>query len=335
MKALVLRDTATLPAIEDVENPAPGAGEVLVRVAAAALNHRELFICQGQYPGMALPATLGADGVGTVTAVGEGVGDALLGRMVLLYPGLGWGEDPAFPAADFALLGMPGPGTIAEQISVSANSVFDVPSHLDPVQAAALPLAGLTAWRGLMTKAGLKAGDRLLITGVGGGVAAQALAFAVAHGARVWVTSGSDATIEWAVEQGAAGGVNYRTEGWGKELRRQSGGIDVVFDGAPAAGFKDYSRSLGMGARVVIYGSTGGVGFPVVAPELFLKNWTISGTNVGNVDEFAAMLAFVSQHRLMPAIDKRFVFADAPDALAYLQSSHGFGKVVVTMSESG
>lgn len=329
MKALLLREIGVRPAIGDVAKPVPGDGEVLVRLVAAALNHRELWIAKGQYPGMVLPATLGADGVGVITATGNGVDPARIGEQVILYPGLGWGDDPRFPAPAFGLLGMPGPGTIAEYISVPADNAVAKPDHLDFGQAAALPLAGVTAWRGLVTKAALQPGERLLICGVGGGVAAQALAFAVTMGADVWVTSGSDETIAWAQAQGAAGGVNYRAEGWSKALRQQAGAIDVVFDGAPAGGFKDYSRALAMGARIVLYGSTGGPTVPLSAPDLFLKNWVVKGTNVGNSGEFATMLDFTSRHGLVPEIEKRFPFARAVEALEHLETSHGRGKVVI------
>ena len=185
MRALLLREAATPAKVEQVEDPQAAASELVVSIRAAALNHRELWIGRGLYPGMKLPTTMGADGAGVVTSVGSGVDPARIGEEVVLYPGLQWGDDPRFPAAAFGLLGMPGPGTVAEQIAVPAASALPKPAHLDFLQAAALPLAGLTAWRGLVTKAELRAGERLLITGVGGGVAAQALGLAVAMGAEV------------------------------------------------------------------------------------------------------------------------------------------------------
>ena len=233
MRALFLKDAETAPAIQTVEDPAAGAADAVVSLRAAGLNHRELWIAKGQYPGMTLPATLGADGAGVVETVGSDGDQALSGQEVVLYPGLGWGDDLRFPSAGFGLLGMPGPGTIAESIAVPADNLFPKPTHLDFAQAAALPLAGLTAWRGLTTKAGLREGEALLITGIGGGVAMQALDFAVAMGARVWVTSSSQETIDLAVQRGAQGGVVYTDEGWAKTLGKAAGPIDVVFDGGP------------------------------------------------------------------------------------------------------
>lgn len=334
MKALQLTAATGIDAaaLADVPDPTPGAGQVSVRVAAAALNHRELWIAQGMYPGMQLPATLGCDGAGTIDAVGDGVDPARVGEQVIVYPGLEWGDDQRFPRADFGLLGMPGPGTIAERIVVSAAHAVSPPKHLDLIAAAALPLGGLTAWRGLTVKGGIKAGDTLLVTGIGGGVATFALLFAVAMGARVFVTSGSDKSIEQAVKLGAAGGVNYKTERWGKALGAQAKGIDLVFDGAPAGGYSEYGRALAMGARIVVYGSTGGGSFPVNAPELFLKNVSVHGTNVGSPDDFAAMVAFVDAHGITPVIDRTFPFDKAPAALQYLQTAHAFGKVVIDVA---
>ena len=300
---------------------------------AAALNHRELWITKGLYPGMTLPATLGCDGAGVIDAVGEGVDEALLGKAVVLYPGLDWGDDPRWPAASFGLLGMPGPGTIADHIVVGADDALAKPRHIDFAEAAALPLALLTAWRGLVTKAELRPGETVLITGVGGGVASAALQIAMAMGANAFVTSGSDETLAKAVTLGARGGVNYTDENWKKTLGKAAGGIDVVFDGAPATSYPAYGRSLNTGARVVVYGSTGGMAFQVNGPELFLKNIRIMGTNVGTRDELKAALAFVPEKSIVPAIDRRFPLDRARGALGHLEQGHAFGKVVIDIAD--
>jgi NADPH:quinone reductase-like Zn-dependent oxidoreductase len=333
MRILSLKSADGLDAVslDSTVLPEPGAGEVRVAIRAASLNHRELWITRGQYPGMSLPATLGCDGAGVIEAVGAGVDPGQLGRQVVLYPGLNWGDDQRYPAAAFGLLGMPGPGTLGDAIIVPAASAVDKPAHLDFAAAAALPLGVLTAWRGLVTKAGLQAGEKLLITGIGGGVATFALKIAVAMGAEVFVTSGSDETLEKAKALGAKAGFNYKDESWRKTLGKVSGGIDVVFDGAPASSYPAYGRALNMGARVVIYGSTGGMNFSVGAPELFLKNIRIIGTNVGNLEEFKAAIAFVAEKKIEPAIDRSFSLDEAKAALAYLEQGHAFGKVVVTI----
>lgn len=334
MKALVLEAAEGLDraVVKDIETASPKAGEVLVAIKAAAVNHRELWITRGQYPGMVpAPFTLGCDGAGVIEAVGPGVDEKRVGEAVVLYPGLNWGPDPRFPAAAFGLLGMPGPGTIAEKISVPEANALPKPAHLNFGQAAAIALAGLTAWRGLFAKGGLKRGEKLLVTGIGGGVAMMALQLAHNQGAEVYVTSGSDETISRAVALGAKAGFNYKDESWRKALPKATGGIDVVFDGAPAPSYPNYGRALNMGARVVVYGSTGGVQFPVNAPELFLKNITVIGTNVGNMEDFKAMLAFVAEHRLEPVIERSFTLETSAEALAFLQDGHQFGKIVITL----
>ncbi len=333
MRVLSIRSADGLDAVslETAPEPQPGPGEVRVALRAAALNHRELWIVRGQYPGMKLPATLGADGAGVVDAVGNGVDASLVGREVVLYPGLDWGPDPLYPAAAFGLLGMPGPGTLADAIVVPAASAVARPAHLKFPASAAIPLAALTAWRGLVTKGGIKPGDKLLVTGAGGGVATFALLFGVVMGAEVFVTSGSDDTLAKAQALGAKAGFNYKDDGWRKALPKVTGGIDLVFDGAPGTGYAAYGRALNMGARIVVYGSTGGMSFPVNAPELFLKNLRIVGTNVGNLAEFEAAVAFIADHRIEPVVDRSFTLDEARQALAYLEGGHGFGKVVVTI----
>lgn len=333
MQALILEatDGPESARLTDQPRPRPAPGEVCVALKAASLNHRELWIARGLYPGIALPTILGADGAGVIESVGDGVDESLIGRAVVLYPGLGWGGSERIPGPGFGLLGMPGPGTIAEAICVPAENAFAKPEHLSFVQAAALPVAALTAWRALGVKGQLSAGEHLLITGIGGGVATFGLLFGKAMGASVFVTSGSPEKGEAAVEAGAALALDYREPDWGKRLRQASGGIDVVLDGAPASAFAEYGRSLRTGARVILYGSTGGAKFSASAPDLFLRHVSIIGTAMGSPADFSAMLAFVAEHRLEPMIDKVFPFGEARAALAYLDGGHGIGKVVIDL----
>lgn len=334
MRALVLELAEGVDAarLHDIPVPSPKPGEVRVSLRAAALNHRELWIARGQYPGMALPCILGADGAGIVEAVGEGVDEALLGTECVIYPGLDWGDDERFPSSRFRLLGMPEPGTLAQAICVPADNLVAKPEHLDFAQAAALPTAGLTAWRGLVTKAALREGETLLVTGAGGGVATFAMLFGIAMGARTFITTGNDATISKAVALGAAAGFNYRGAEWRSDFRKSSGGADVVFDGAPSAAMSDYMRALKIGARIVVYGSTGGSKANFLAPDLFLRHATLFGTAIGTPDEFRAMLRFVAEKKIKPVIEKQFTLGESADALAWLETSHSFGKIVVTMN---
>jgi NADPH:quinone reductase-like Zn-dependent oxidoreductase len=229
------------------------------------------------------------------------------------------------------MFGMPLPGTIAEAISVPAECAFAKPAHLSFTEAACLPTAAITAWRGLFGKAQLRAGETLLVTGIGGGVATFALLFGVALGARVFVTSSSEETIGRAVGLGAERGFSYREPGWRKALQTASGAVDVVFDGAPAAGLPEYSRALATGARVVIYGSTGGQQMSMGAPDLFLRHATIYGTAMGDLQDFADMLAFVAEHRIRPVVERTFGLAEAREALLHLEAGHAFGKIAISI----
>jgi len=332
MKALTLlsADGPGSVQLTDHADPMPAKGEVRVAIKAASLNHRELWISRGQYPKLTLPCTLGADGAGVVDAIGEGADASLMGGEVVIYPGLNWGDNPRFPSKAFGLLGMPGPGTIADYVCVPAENAFTKPNALSFEEAAALPTTALTAWRGLTRKAALKPGESILITGAGGGVATIALILARAMGADVYVTSGSDDTIAKACAHGAKAGFNYRSATWRKDLAEKSGGVDVVFDGAPAAGFGEYMRALKLGGRVVVYGSTGAPQFTVIAPELFLKHATLYGTAMGDLVDFADMLDFVIANGLKPIIDKSFALKDARDAMIYLDQGRHFGKIVIS-----
>jgi NADPH:quinone reductase-like Zn-dependent oxidoreductase len=280
---------------------------------------------------MKLPSGLGADGAGVIDAVGDGVDAANIGREVVLYPGLGWGDNPNYPDKHFALYGMPLPGTLAQYICVPLSNAFNKPAPLSFEEAACLPTAGLTAWRAISVKARLAAGENVLITGIGGGVATSACAFAIASGAKVFVTSSSDEKIRRAEQLGASGGVLYTQDKWGKALAKLSGGIDVVIDGAPAGSLSQYIRALNLGARVVIYGSTGGVDAQFSTPDLFLRHATMLGTAMGTLSDFGTMLAFVAAKQLRPVIDQRFTLDRARDALLSLESNHGMGKIVVSI----
>lgn len=332
MRAVVLKEPQGIESaiLSDEPVPAPAAGEVRVAVRAASLNHRELWIGRGQYPGMKLPSILGADGAGVVEAVGEGVDRSLVGAGVVLYPALNWGPSPDYPSKSFCLLGMPVPGTLAEKICVPAEGAVRKPDFLSFEAAAALPTAGLTAWRALTVKGKAKVGDKVLVSGIGGGVATFALKFAVALGCEVYVTSSTEDNLAQAKAQGAAGGFNYRDEGWSKAAKAAAGGFDVVIDGAPAGSYAAYGRVLNYGARIVIYGSTAGVQFPVNAPELFLRHATIFGTAMGSPADFRDMIAFVESKRVEPVVEKVFALKDYAKAFQHLEGNH-FGKIVVTI----
>lgn len=223
--------------------PQPKDDEVVIKITAAAVNHRDLFLRQHLYPGTTFGVPLLADGTGVVVSTGSSSeAQKWKGKKVVINPGSGWKDDPEGPESPkgYAILGgtkMNPLGTLGETVTIGASELEEAPPHLSSVEAAALPLTGLTAWRVVMTKSGqAKPGRNILITGIGGGVALMALLFASAAGANVFVSSGSEEKLKKAKALGAAGGVNYKEEGWEKKLMAQMPAerksLDAIIDGA-------------------------------------------------------------------------------------------------------
>ena len=334
MKALVL-DAANQPLqLREVADPAPGPGEAIVALTAAALNHRDLWIQKGQYAGLKFPITPGSDGCGRVESVGEGVDAAWCGREVIINPALDWGARPEAQTSTFRILGLPDDGTFAEKVRVPASALVDRPAHLDAVTAAALPLAGLTAYRALFTRAGLKPGERVLVSGVGGGAALFALQFALAAGNAAFVTSGSPDKLRRAIDLGASGGDNYRDEHWSAQLKGEAGGgFDVIVDSAGGEGFGALIDLANPGGRIVFFGATCGnpPGFDM--RRVFWKQLSILGTTMGSPEDFAAMVRFVEEKKIVPLAEHVFPLAEGNAALAAMAGAEQFGKIVLTVSE--
>lgn len=318
MKALVLNNINQPLDFQEVDFPFPKKGEVVVELAASALNHRDVWITKGQYAGIRFPTILGSDGAGW-----------LEGREVIIHPSLNWGRQQAFQGDQYHILGLPVNGTFAEAVAVPRRNVFPKPAHLSLEQAAALPLAGLTAWRAVFSRCRLKKGENVLISGVGGGVALFALQFAVAAGARVWVTSGDDAKIARAVQMGAQGGVNYKTADWDKQLRAQAGGFHVVIDSAAGDQFARLAGLCFSGGRVGIYGGTLGKINGLSPQIVFWKQLSILGSTMGSDQDFKKMLAFVEKNEIVPVIDQVFSLSDGNAALSRMDAGAQFGKIVL------
>lgn len=321
MIALVLNEVDTPLTCQSVEDAKAGPDQVVVSLMASALNHRDLFITQGLYAGIRLPVIPGSDGAGWL-------GD----RRVIIYPALEWGHSPDFQGKDFRVLGMPDNGTFAERIAVPESSVYDVPAHLNWEQAAALPLAGLTAWRTLFSRCKLRPGEKILITGIGGGVALMALQLAVAAGAAVYVTSGSNDKIDRAMKLGATGGENYRDGGWDKRLKQASGGFDVVIDSAGGNGFALLPGVCNPGARIGFYGGTMGKVDGLALQPVFWKQISLLGSTMGSPDEFEEMLRFTAQHGIVPVVDEIFSLEEGNSAMEKMKNGNQFGKLVLRNS---
>jgi 2-desacetyl-2-hydroxyethyl bacteriochlorophyllide A dehydrogenase len=329
MRAILLTGVNQLE-VREVPDPAPVEGEVVVRIAAAALNHRDVWIKLGQYAGLKFPSIPGSDGVGEVVATGAGVEAAWLGRRVFINPSFGWGAGEAAQGAGFSILGLPRDGTLAELIAVPVAQVSVAPGHLDDEEAAALPLAGLTAWRALMGRAGLRAGERVLVGGVGGGTAVFALQFAVAAGAEVWVTSSSPEKIARARTLGARGGFDYTRSGWAEAAEREAGGLfDVIIDSAGGNGFEALVDVAAPGGRIAFFGATRGN--PGVLPmrKIFWRQLSLLGSTMGGPADWDAMLAAVARHAIRPVVGEVFPFARAAEAFALMERGGQFGKIVL------
>jgi len=278
--------------VEDAPDPVPGAGEAVVRLRAAALNHRDAWIRQGLYANITLPVILGSDGAGEVEAVGDGVDVGQVGTAVVINPSLEWGDDPRAPGRRWRILGLPEDGTHAERVKVPASALFTKPAALSWEEAAAIPLAGLTAFRAVVTRAAVAAGETVVVTGIGGGVSTLALAIAKARGARVFVTSGSDEKLARARALGAEGGVNYRQPDWAKQLVTEIGaGADLAVDSAGGETFAALLEVVKPGGRIVTYGATTGSPSTIEVRRLFWKQIALLGSTMGTPDDFAGMLA--------------------------------------------
>ncbi len=307
----------------DMAKPVPRKGEALVRIQAAALNRRDHWITLGQYPKIRIGSVLGSDGCGIVEQ-----GDALLGAEVILCPSLHWGPSEQYPGPAYTILGMPKDGCFADLISIPQSCVYTKPAHLTAHQAAALPLAGLTAWRALFSRGGLQKGERVLITGIGGGVSLIAMQLALAAGAEVYVTSSSAQKIEAAVSLGAQDGFLYTEDQWHRAVPTS---FQLIFDSAGGAGFGKLVRMLAMGGRLVFIGGTQGRWPPLLPQHLFFKQASILGSTMGSPREFQALLRFVEAHHIIPHIDTVYPIEKGQEAFARLIHTERMGKVILSL----
>lgn len=332
MQAAVLTSVKTPVTRQVMPDPAAAPGQAVVRLKAAALNHRDLWVQLGQYANIRLPLIPGSDGAGIVHAVATPADQAWVGREVIINPALDWGDDPRAQGPKFRILGMPDSGTFAEQIAIPVANLAPKPAHLTWEQAAALPLAGLTAWRALFTRAQLKGGEKILLTGIGGGAALFALQFAVAAGAQVWVTSSSAEKIARARSLGASGGVNYRDKDWGAGLTAAAGGLfDVILDSAGGEGFPQLIELTRPGGRIVFFGATTGNPPGLDLRKCFFRQITLLGTTMGSPADFTGMTAFVTQHKIVPVVDRVLPLADTEQAFRHMEAGAQFGKIVLSI----
>ena len=318
--------------ILEIPEPIPAAGEAVISVRAAALNHRDVWIKSGRYAGLKYPVTPGSDGAGVVASVGSPSDQSWVGREVILNPALGWGEsERAQDSASFNILGLPRDGTLAERVAVPVPQLEERPSHLSWEESAAIPLAALTAWRAVCVRGAVRSGERVLVTGIGGGVATWALTFARALGAAVTVTSASEAKLAQAATLGAADGVNYGNDDWGR--RAAAGGLfDLIIDGAGGEGFDTLMELAAPGGRIVSYGATRGNPSSLTVRKLFWRQISLLGSTMGSPSDWHSMVAFVRERGLRPVISSVFPLREAADAFALMERGGQFGKIVVKVA---
>jgi NADPH:quinone reductase-like Zn-dependent oxidoreductase len=342
MKAVFIREFGGLEKVQvgEVPTPEPGPGEVRIRVKAAALNHLDVWVRRGR-PGASLEQAhvLGSDAAGTVEKTGPGVSGLSLGQEVVVNPGVScqrceWclrGVQSECP--QFKLFGFQIEGTCAEYLVAPAVNVAPKPSHLDWPEAAALNLAHVTAWRMLFSRADLKAGETVLIHGIGGGVALAALQYCGLVGATAIVTSSSDEKLKRAASLGAAHGINYKTADVAAEVRKLTGerGVDVALDSAGAATLDISMASVRRGGRIVTCGVTGGSKAEINLQQLYWNHISLLGSTMGSQEDFRRMLRLVTQAKLKPVMDRVFPLDQYRNAVERMESGAQFGKLALTV----
>jgi NADPH:quinone reductase-like Zn-dependent oxidoreductase len=276
---------------------------------------------------------MGSDGAGVVADTGGAVTGFQPGDRVIINPSLHWGDKARAQGPAFEILGDYHQGTFAEYICLPQRYVRLIPSHLSMEEAAATPLAGLTAYRALFSRGELEAGNKVLVTGIGGGAALFVLSYAVAAGAKVYVSSGDQSKIDKAIAYGAKGGVIYKEENWAEQLIAMAGGFDVIVDSAAGKGFTDLTLLANPGGRIVLFGRTAGM-IPALNPRtIFWKQLSIHGSTMGTEAEFNQMADFIKQHQLKPVIDSVFAIKDINAAFEKMDKGGQFGKIVLNVEE--
>lgn len=341
MKAAVLetRGAAGLT-VREWPCPVPQPGEAVLRVHAAGLNRVDLYMRDnGAGITHTLPLVLGVEAAGVVAEAEPGSG-LKPGQKAILFSNAFCGRCRYCVAGDQPLclrpdiMGEHRHGTFAEYIAMPVKCFVPLPDDTDLVQAGALMVAHLTSWRMLFGKRPLRPGETVLVVGIGSGVAVASLQLALMAGARVIVTSSSDAKIERALALGASAGVNYRREKVAERVLALTGGdgVDLVIESSGQESWADSLRSLRRGGRLVTCGATTGSDPPAELQRLFIRQLEIIGSTGGSLDEFRQLVTLFARGGIRPVIDRRYRLDELPLAFDQLQRSQQFGKLVITMT---
>lgn len=342
MKAIGIHTHGDLDCLALLELPEPALapGDVVVQVKAAALNHLDIWMRNGRAgASLPMPHVLGSDAAGIVHAIGDGVNGWRVGEEVIINPGLDCGacefcmRGQHSECRQFSIVGMGSPGTFAEFVAVPARNLLPRPLHLTWEESAALPLAYLTAWRMLMTRAQLRTGETVLIHGIGGGVAIAALQLAHLAGARTLVTSSSIEKLARASELGAMHGIQYQGKGVVNAVMEYTDGrgVDLVIDTVGAATWPINMEVLRKGGRVVHCGVTTGPHVEADISAIYWKQISILGSTMGSHEDFRALLQAVNTAGLRPVVDQVFPLKEARAAQERMELGKQFGKIVLTL----
>jgi NADPH:quinone reductase-like Zn-dependent oxidoreductase len=324
VQAIVVREHGAAEALrlEEWPEPQPGPDEVVVELRAAAVNRRDTMVRSGK-SGIPAPFVPGSDGAGVVRGTGQ---------EVVINPSLRWGEREDAPGEAFEILGGPSDGTYAELIAVPRANVLPKPPRLDWQEAAALPLASLTAYRALFARGRLRGGETVLVQGAGSGVSTFALQLAVQEGARVLVTSSSQEKLDRAIELGAAAGVLYTQAGWTDEVCSIAGrgGVDLALDSA--GNWQDSLHCLRKGGRLVVFGATASEEAQLAPRPFYNAQYSLLGTQMGSPSDFGGLLRVVNGSAWKPVIDSVRPLAEAAEAHRRMEAGEQLGKLVLEIA---
>ncbi|MDY7091367.1 MAG: NAD(P)-dependent alcohol dehydrogenase [Acidobacteriota bacterium] len=332
MRVMEIRDAFGLENLQaaDRSDPQPGPGEVQLAMRAASLNYRDLLMVRGHYnPRQPLPLIPCSDGVGEVTAVGEGVSRVAVGDRVATTFSQRWIAGEPTPERLRSTLGGPLDGTLAQSMVLDQEGVVKVPEHLTDEEAATLTCAGLTAWSALFTHGDVQPGDTVLTLGTGG-VSIFALQLAKLAGARVIITSSSDEKLERVRQLGADETLNYRqTPEWGKAVRELTDGrgVDLVVEVGGAGTLAESLKAVRFGGRIAMIGVLSGVATELAVTTLLMQQVRIQGILVGHRDGFEAMNRAVAAAEMRPVVDRTFPLAETREALETMGRGEHFGKI--------
>ncbi|RLL45515.1 NAD(P)-dependent alcohol dehydrogenase [Oceanobacillus piezotolerans] len=310
-----------------MEDPVAGKNEVVVRLKAAGLNRRDLYI-PNRVGDKKEALILGSDGAGIIDSIGEGVTNVAIGDEVIINPSLRWFENTDAPSKEFDLLGMPDHGTFAEKIVLSEEQVEKKPSYLSWEEAGVLALSALTGYRALFTKGSIREGETVFIPGAGSGVSTYMIQFAKNIGAKVIVTSRSEAKREKVKELGADIVLDTNSD-WNKQLENEQ--IDLVIESVGRATFNRSLSVLKKGGKIVTFGATTEDTIELNLRNFFYGQYQLLGTTMGSREELREMLKHMEHYQMHPVLDRTFPIEQTQEALDFLKDSKQFGKIAISI----